>query len=526
MASIENPILPGFNPDPSIVRVDDNFYIATSTFEWFPGVQIHHSKDLVNWRLLGHALTRKSQLDLTGVSASCGVWAPCLSHDGSLFHLIFTNVHSHHGDTYKDTPNFLVTAPEITGPWSEPIYLNSSGFDPSMFHDDNGRKWLVNMVWDYRQKGVKKFAGIVLREYSPEQKRLVGPIRNIFKGSDLGVTEGPHLYKRNGWYYLLTAEGGTGCEHAVTIARSRDIDGPYEIDPENPILTSRDKPDVVLRKAGHGSIVDTPNGEWYLAHLCSRRVKGRSMLGRETAIQKCRWTDDGWFRLANGTATPDTEVSAPNLPLHPFEPLPVRDEFDRDTLDVNFSTLRLPTGPEWQSLTQRPGFLRLYGRESLVSRFDLHFVARRFQHFRFRAQTCLEYDPETWQQTAGLVCFYNNLNYYYLFVSCDDHGNRVLGLTFSDNGKTSYPLDNLTDISGWPRFHLRVNVTEREMRFSASPDEHSWKQIGDVHDSTKLSDDYTRGWGFTGAFVGVTAQDLRGTRKAADFGYFDYEPEG
>ncbi len=525
MTLIQNPILPGFNPDPSIVRINDDFYIATSTFEWFPGVQIHHSKDLVHWRLLGHALTRRSQLDLTGVSASCGVWAPCLSHDGSLFHLIFTNVHSHHGDTFKDTPNFLVTAPNITGPWSDPIYLNSSGFDPSMFHDDDGRKWLVNMVWDYRQKGVKKFAGIVLQEYSPEQKRLVGPIRNIFEGSSLGVTEGPHLYKRGGMYYLLTAEGGTGLEHAVTIARSERIEGPYEIDPENPIMTSRDKPDIILQKAGHGSIVDTPNGDWYLAHLCSRRVNERSMLGRETAIQKCAWTDDGWFRLANGTNTPELNVTPPDLPECSFEKHSIRDTFDRDTLDVNFSTLREPVSSDWLSLAERPGFLRLYGRESLVSRFDVSFVARRFQHFRFRAQTSLDYEPETWQQTAGLVCFYNNLNYYYLFVSCDDDGNRVLGLMYSDNGKTSYPRDNLTIVNDWKRIHLRVMVAEREMRFFASPDENSWQQVGDVHESTKLSDEYTKGWGFTGAFVGVTAQDLRGTKKFADFGYFDYEPE-
>ncbi|REJ13534.1 MAG: glycoside hydrolase 43 family protein, partial [Paenibacillaceae bacterium] len=176
MKTIHNPVLRGFNPDPSILRVGDDYYIATSTFEWFPGVQIHHSRDLRHWRLAARPLERRSQLDMLGNPDSGGIWAPCLSYADGLFHLVFTDVKSHVGP-FKDTHNYLVTAPSIEGPWSEPIYLNSSGFDPSLFHDDDGRKWLVNMIWDYR-KGKNKFAGIALQEYSPEQKRLVGPIRN------------------------------------------------------------------------------------------------------------------------------------------------------------------------------------------------------------------------------------------------------------------------------------------------------------------------------------------------------------
>lgn len=174
MKKIKNPILPGFNPDPSIVRVDDDYYIATSTFEWFPGVQIHHSKDLVHWRLLTHPLTRISQLDLKGNISSCGVWAPCLSYSDGLFYLIYTNTRNYHSN-FKDCHNYLTTARDIMGPWSEPVYLNSSGFDPSLFHDNNGRKWLVNMLWDHR-KGKNPFAGIVLQEYDPKQEKLIGAV--------------------------------------------------------------------------------------------------------------------------------------------------------------------------------------------------------------------------------------------------------------------------------------------------------------------------------------------------------------
>lgn len=295
---IRNPVLRGFNPDPSMIRVGDDYYIATSTFEWFPGVQIHHSRDLVNWRILGYPLTRVSQLDLRGNPSSGGIWAPALSFHNGLFYLLYTDVKGRR-DAFKDLHNYMVTATDIEGPWSEPIYLHSRGFDPFLFHDDDGRKWVLNMRWDYRE-GKSSFGGIELQEYSPEQGKLIGHVELISGGSSLGVTEGPQLLKRDGFYYLLLAEGGTGYNHAATMARSREIGGPYEIDPDYPMLTTVRNPEHPLQKAGHGSLVETRNGEWYMAHICARPLPGRrlSPLGRETAIQKVEWTDDGWLRLA------------------------------------------------------------------------------------------------------------------------------------------------------------------------------------------------------------------------------------
>src|ERR1039457_2541956 len=233
--AVQNPILRGFNPDPSIVRVGDDYYFATSTFEWFPGVQIHHSRDLVHWRLLTRPLNRPSQLNMLGDPDSCGVWAPCLTYADGLFWLIYTDVKRYgrttvggaSGASLRDFHNYLVTCPTIDGEWSDPVYVNSSGFDPSLFHDDDGRKYFLNMLWDHRP-GKNHFAGIVLQEYSVKERKLIGERQMIFKGTPLGLTEGPHLYKRNGWYYLLTAEGGTGWGHAVTLARSRKITGPYD----------------------------------------------------------------------------------------------------------------------------------------------------------------------------------------------------------------------------------------------------------------------------------------------------------
>src|SRR6478735_7677791 len=234
MPQVRNPILPGFNPDPSIVRVGDDYYIATSTFEWFPGVQIHHSRDLANWTLVVRPLTRKNQLDMRGEPDSCGVWAPCLSHDGEKFWLVYTDVKRKDG-SFKDAHNYIVTATSIEGPWSDPVYANSSGFDPSLFHDDDGKKWFNNMTWDHRARP-HLFSGIFLQEFDPKQGKLVGPKKNIFKGTDLAYVEGSHLYKRNGWYYLSTAEGGTGYTHAMTLARSRNIWGPYEVHPQTHVV--------------------------------------------------------------------------------------------------------------------------------------------------------------------------------------------------------------------------------------------------------------------------------------------------
>src|SRR3954466_12120222 len=210
--TIHNPVLPGFHPDPSILRVGADYYIATSTFEWFPGVQIHHSRDLAEWRLLTRPLRRASQLDMRGDPDSCGIWAPCLSHDGQRFHLIYTDVKRYGrtttggaaGASLRDFHNYLVTAETIDGDWSDPIYLNSSGFDPSLYHDQDGRKYLLNQLWDHRP-GRNRFNGIVLQEYSVKERKLIGERKNIFAGTPIWFTEGPHVYKRDGYYHLLVA---------------------------------------------------------------------------------------------------------------------------------------------------------------------------------------------------------------------------------------------------------------------------------------------------------------------------------
>jgi len=525
---IKNPILPGFNPDPSILRVNDDYYIATSTFEWFPGVQIHHSKDLIHWKLITRPLNRTSQLNMSGNPNSCGIWAPCLSYDNSTFYLIYTDVKTFRGE-FKDAHNYLVTANDIMGEWSDPIYLNSSGFDPSLFHDTDGRKWFVNMIWDHR-KGIHPFGGILLQEYSEKEKKLVGPITNIFKGTEIGMVEGPHLYKRNGYYYLMTAEGGTVLRHAVTMARSKNINGPYKADPQNPVLTSYYNPELKLQRAGHASLVETQNGEWYMTHLCGRHIpsRGRCTMGRETAIQKMKWTDDGWLRLESGGNEPQEEVPAPNLPIHKWEPEPVRDNFDKDTLNIHFQTLRVKLDEDTISLKERPGFLRIKGRESLNSHHTQALVVRRQQSFFYTAETCVDFQPDTFQQMAGLICMYDNRNFYYIYITQEEDKGRCIDIISSKDGVTEFLLDEKLSISNQGMYYFKAKVHYDKLRFYHSADGKEWKQIEPVYDYSILSDEFEEGGGdahFTGSFVGRCCQDLSGRRKPADFDYFEYREE-
>lgn len=533
MPDIRNPILPGFNPDPSILRVGDDYYIATSTFEWYPGVQIHHSRDLVHWRLLTRPLRRASQLDMRGDPDSCGIWAPCLSHDGKQFYLIYTDVKRYgrtsvggaSGASLRDFHNYMVTAETIDGDWSDPIYVNSSGFDPSLFHDDDGRKWFVNMLWDHRP-GNNRFAGIVAQEYCPQRQALIGERVNIFKGTSLGLTEAPHLYKRNGWYYLITAEGGTAWNHAVTLCRSRNLLGPYELHPDAYILSARTRPDAPLQRAGHADIVETQDGQIYMAYLCGRPLKNRGscVLGRETAIQKMQWGDDSWLYTLDRSGLPTITTPAPGLPAHPFAPAPARDDFDSPELGIDWQWLRTPQPDDIFSLTARPGHLRLYGRETIGSLFTQALVARRQQAHCYSAETVMAFEPAHFQQMAGMVCYYAQNKFHYLYVSHDDaHGKHLRVMSALPDAPVGDAFTAPIPLALGP-VGLRVEVDEERLWFAWRQGDRPWQRLAQTFDASILSDEAAPPGtaNFTGAFVGMAAQDMAGTGAAADFDHFTY----
>lgn len=548
---IHNPILKGFHPDPSIVRVGKDYYIATSTFEWWPGIRLHHSTDLVHWELIEYPLNRTSQLELRGVGASQGVWAPCLTYDKGVYYLLYTVVTAFYCNMY-DTNNYLVTANDIHGPWSEPIALNNFGFDPSLFHDDDGRKYMVSMVTDHRVP--KKYVGrLVLQEYDPVEKKMTGPVKDIYRADKIFL-EGPHIFKRNGWYYLFSADTGTGELHGQTIQRSRDIWGPYEMyradfmertadNEAYSILTSRHHEDILLQKSGHCDLVETPEGEWYAVHLCGRasdrrnpadavRFAGarRYMLGRETAIQKMKWTEDDWLVMADGSTVPKEYVEEPAENSSAVKQgmeagqestdTNMRDDFTAPVLNPDYQSLRIPMTEHYLSLTDRPGYLRMYGRSGLSSKFSQTLIAKRLTEYDMEISTKLEFEPEVFKQMAGLILMYDTDNYLYLHVSRDEDCGKCIALLKAENKKYEYLTDYLPVFSGLP-IYLKADMRNGYITFSYRLEGSDWQTIAENIDGSFMSDEAcTEGW-FTGAMAGICCQDLTGFGKYADFDWFE-----
>lgn len=514
---IQNPILRGFCPDPSIIRAGEDFYIATSTFEWWPGVRLFHSKDLKNWEQIPSPLRRVSQLNMVGDPASGGVWAPCLSYDGKKFWLIFTDVKTKKG-RYYNTHNYLVYADDIRGVWSDPVYLNSVGFDPSLFHDVDGRKYLINML--------NGFKGITVQEYDPLTNRLVGRVEKVFGGTEAGFTEGPHMYHIGDWYYLLVAEGGTSYGHQVTIARSRSIWGPFEVDPENPMLTSAIEDENALQKAGHADFVDTGHGEWYMVHLCGRSrttEDGRKvcLTGRETAIQKVCWKD-GWLRLESGGRFAQTETEEPEgIPIHPLPEVPARDDFNENMMGLRYSCPRAPLVDSMNQV-ERPGWLRLYGQESLNSLHHVSLMGVRQEELHAMAETAMDFVPERPEQAAGLAYMYDAMNFYIFIKTRDEAGKTVLNLICSDSGVCTDLMEPV-EVPETDVLYLRAQTDEAGafVRFFYSMDGTGWIQAGGEYTTEILTDEHCRG--FTGAHFGMYCHDMSGSRKFADFDYFTYK---
>ncbi|MET9459152.1 family 43 glycosylhydrolase [Streptomyces canus] len=312
MTLLHNPVIRGFAPDPSMVRVGDWYYVATSSFEWFPTIPLHRSRDLAHWEYAGHVEGAVPGDSLAGVPDSGGIWAPSLSWDGERFWVVYSIVRSV-GTPYFDTDTYVSTTTEAAGEWTAPRRIASHGFDPALFHDE-GRLWLLNLQNDHRPGG-RRFAGIVATELDPETLAPVGDTHLLLQHERL--VEGPKLVRKDGWYHLVLAEGGTGFEHGVLVARSREITGPYELDSQ-PLLTSRDDPSLPLQKAGHGELVQLPDSSWVLSHLTARPLNTpngpRCPLGRETAIQAVTWDAEGWPRLRHGGPHPSLEVDVSTHP--------------------------------------------------------------------------------------------------------------------------------------------------------------------------------------------------------------------
>ena len=521
----QNPILRGFNPDPSFCRVGQDYYIATSTFEWYPGVQIHHSRDLVNWTLVARPLNREGLLDMRGNPDSCGIWAPCLSYADGRFWLVYTDVKRLDG-AFKDAHNYITSCETIDGVWSDRIYVTSSGFDPSLFHDDDGRKYFVNMRWNHRGPGTginpahDRFDGIELQEWHPE-RGLIGARHDIYPGTDLGLTEAPHLFKRGGWYYLTTAEGGTGYDHAVTMARSRRIEGPYETHPDKHLITARFSPGNPIQRMGHGQYVEGHDGRHWHSFLCGRPLQGPGgrpfcATGRETGLAEVVWRDD-WLWLKDGGQLPPTALP---LAVEAAPRAPVSRDFTGPALPPEFQWLRTPHPDRIFSLTGTA--LRLTGRESLGSWFEQCLIARRQEEASYRAGAVFHADPASWQQAAGLTTYYNRHKFHAALIT-REAGARVISLVscLGDWPGEALTFHSLHACPDGP-VHLEVLVAGATQQFFLNG-----AAIGASLDAAIVSDEGGRGEhsSFTGAFVGMVAYDMTGQGWQADVTRFDYDDE-
>lgn len=537
MLQIKNPVLPGFNADPSIIRVDDTYYIANSTFEWFPGVRLHESKDLVHWNLLPSALSTTTLLDMKGNPSSGGIWAPDLSYADGKFWLIYTDVKVTEGP-FKDMINYLTTAEDIRGPWSDPIRVNGVGFDASLFHDDDGRKYLVQQTWDHREYH-HAFDGITVTEFDTDTMKLKPETaRTIYAGTDVKLVEGPHLYKINGYYYLFAAQGGTVWTHQEVVARSKTLDTlSFETEPGDPFITNFDTPELEIQKQGHGALVETPGGEWYYASLCGRPwhhenessidPRGWCPLGRETAIQKVYWDEEGWPRIEGGHGG-KVLVDAPKDAILTEAPADhsMHDEFDTPKLHDEWNTLRVPFTEEMG--TTGDGRLTLVGKGSLSNKHELSLVAKRWQAFNFDAEVKVKFDPFNYQQMAGLTNFYNDKHWSFAFVTWNEKNGRVIEVAECNRGGyRSFLRDDAIPVPDDVEFvWLRTKVRKQSYSYEYSFDGKNYTEIPGTLDAAVLSDDYvlqSYGGFFTGAFVGMACVDCSGYDQTAEFRSFDYK---
>lgn len=406
----KNPIIPGFNPDPSICRVGEDFYLVTSTFEFFPGVPIYHSKNLVNWELINYCLTEDSQLPLQGAVVSKGIYAPTIRYYDGVFFMTTTNV--------STGGHFIVHTKDIYGKWSEPAYVDQCGIDPSLFWDDDGTCYFVSNGIDEGNR-----ICIFLCRVNPFTGEKYSESTIISYGCGGRYPEAPHIYKINGYYYLMLAEGGTEYGHMETMQRSRNIYGLYEKCPHNPILSHRDTPGPI-QATGHADIVEDQNGNWWLVCLAIRPLENIHLhhMGRESFLAPVVWNEEGWPIVGNN-GTIDLEMEGP-LPGHAPQPvsLDFSDDFNKDKLDLRWSFVR---NPMRENYILENGHLTLQGGDDLSKEGGQPtMVAVRQQAFDMEARAELKGEIECGAR-AGLSAFYNSFYHYDILITKEQDSYKV-----------------------------------------------------------------------------------------------------
>ncbi len=497
-----NPVIPGYYPDPSVCRVGEDYYLVTSSNEYFPAVPIFLSRDLVHWRQVGHCLTRTSQVPLQKCASSQGIFAPTIRYHDGIFYVITTNVSA--------GGNFYVYTDDPTGEWSEPIWIDHKGIDPSLFFDTDGRAYVST-------EGQP--AGIYLFEIDLKTGQMRTETRCIWKGTGGRFPEAPHLYSLNNSYYLMIAEGGTEYGHMVTVARSTTPWGPFEPCPHNPILTHRDRGFHPIQGAGHADLVEAHDGSWWLVFLAFRPYGGNfHHLGRETFLAPVSWTGDAW-PVVNRHRGVELTMDIPTLPPHPWPSEPPRDDFNHATLRLCWNFLRNPSAQDW-SLADRPGWLRLYGSPLTLDDQDSPAcIVRRQQHFSCKVRALLDFTPLYEGEEAGLVILANEKHHY------------EIALTYLDSDRCIIVRRRIGDLVAIVACQT-IDDGLVELEIQAGAGMYTFAYILRGQPSRKLATGATRylssevAGSFTGVYLGLYATgNGKANRTPADFDWFEYYPE-
>ena len=485
-----NPIIPGYHPDPSVCRVGDTFYLVNSSFQYFPGVPVFQSKDMVHWQQIGNVLDRESQLPLKGASSWLGIYAPTIRYHEGTYYMITTNV--------GNGGNFMVTAKAPRGPWSEPIWLKQQGIDPSLYFE-NGKCYMVSNPGD----------AIWLCEINSKTGEQLTESKQLWQGDGGRYPEGPHIYKKDGYYYLLISEGGTELAHRLTIARSKKIDGPYESNPANPILTncSRLGQSMQIQGTGHGDFVQAKDGSWWMTFLAYRNYGGSyHHLGRETYLAPVEWKKGEW-PVVNGGLPIDTLVKANTLPAVVLEKHLEADEFAPTTGKYEWMYIQNPIMANYA--TPDIKVRRLYPHGTLTENNQPTFLGRRQESANFTLETSVLQDGDV---EAGLTVYQINDGHLDLVVSKKEIALRCKLKSID------YVVKSVPRTASGCYTKIRIRSNGEMYTFEYTEDGTIWHELGSMNCSLMSTE---VAGGFTGVTLGMFAE---GKEKSghADFSYFHY----
>lgn len=500
-----NPIRTGMFPDPSVVRVGEDYYMVNSSFIFFPCIPISHSKDLIHWKIIGHAITNPDWAYLEDLEGGRGYWAPDISYHQGKFYITATYRLNDTGTVYRR--QMVVSSEKAEGPYSKPTFIEEDGIDPSLFTDEDGRRYML------LNRGARIF------EVDQEAKEKISEPKLLYYGAQKRAPEGPHLLKKDGYYYLFLAEGGTGPGHRITVARSKTLMGNYEPCPYNPIMRQEDEM-AAIQRCGHGKPVMTQKGEWFMVYLCGRRINGEySVLGRETAIDPITWTADGW-PMVNDRRGPSALQKNPDLEEVCFEESTV-DDFDDKELDLNWM---FPRPPKGQGYRLKDSCLWIQGSEHPLSTRDArNIVLRRQKDFSFRCRTKMLFVPMKEEQNAGLICYYDENSWLKFGVFQKNDKKRYLQV-WEHIGLDDILSDHRIEIEeNAVSIILEVETDYLRRTFRYSYDGESFRDFLTLDKVYYLSDEGIQmGKRFTGAMVGMYAYAGK-NEWFVPFDYFHYE---